>query len=116
MRKSRWQCPDRQAALAAMSDMGMSAAKIAKEICETRAAVNWALDRYGLRAARPIPRWQCPKKQAALAELSDLGLSAAQIADVIGETRGAVMWALDRYGLYAAPRGRPVTLAQRAEL
>jgi hypothetical protein len=118
MRKTRWQCREKQAALAAMSDMGMSAAEIAKKIGETRAAVNWALDRYGLRAVRAAPRWQCPKKQTALAEMSDMGLSAADIAETIGETRDAVKNVLDRYGLYAVRRGscRPVTLAERAGL
>ena len=64
------------------------------------------------------PRWQCPEKQAALAALSDMGLSADRIAKEIDESPGAVRWAMTRYGLFANPRGskKSVTLAQRAEL
>lgn len=62
------------------------------------------------------PRWQCRQKQEVLAILSGQGFSAAQIAEMIGETRNAVKNAMARYGLYASPRGsrKPVTLAQYA--
>jgi transposase len=60
--------------------------------------------------------WGCPERQAALAALSAMGLSAKEIADEIGATRDAVKNALNRYGLYATRRGsrKPVTLAERA--
>lgn len=62
-------------------------------------------------------KWQCPKKQALLAVLSDMGLSAGQIAELVGETRNAVKNAMARYGLYASPRGsvKIITLAEMAE-
>jgi hypothetical protein len=62
--------------------------------------------------------WTCPEKQAALAALSSMGLSAKEIAEELGETRGAVRNAMWRNGLFANPRGsrKPVTLAQRADL
>jgi hypothetical protein len=64
------------------------------------------------------PRWQCRQKQIVLAELSARGLSAGQIAELIGETRNAVKNAMARYGLYASPRRsrKPITLAQYASL
>jgi hypothetical protein len=51
-------------------------------------------------------RWKDPATQAALAELSAAGISAAQIADAMGESRAAVNSAMHRYGLHADPRPR----------
>lgn len=52
-------------------------------------------------------RWQDPELQARLAEMSASGLSAAKIAAALGETRGAVLQAMIRYGLFAGSgRGR----------
>ena len=56
MRKQKWTL-EQQAMLAAMSDQGMSAVRIAAEIGESAGAVNRAMCRYGL-FARSKPRRQ----------------------------------------------------------
>jgi hypothetical protein len=64
-------------------------------------------------------RWTDPVRQKQIAELSAQGLSARQIAAVIGEDPQAVAAAMSRYGLYARqgsggrpPRAKRVSLAK----
>jgi hypothetical protein len=55
-----------------------------------------------------MTRWQDPALQERLAELSARGMSAAQIAAEIGETRDAVKSAMTRYGLFASSGRRRI--------
>jgi hypothetical protein len=61
-----------------------------------------------------MKRWQDPNLQERLADMSARGMSAAQIAEQIGETRDAVKSAMSRYGLFAST-GRRLTNYSRAE-
>jgi hypothetical protein len=62
-----------------------------------------------------MTRWQDPKIQQLLADLSADGMSAQRIADQLGLTRDSVASAMSRYQLYATNkpgrRHRPITLA-----
>lgn len=53
-----------------------------------------------------MSKWQDPALQERLADASASGLSAGDIARLIGETRAAVDCAMRRYGLYADSRRR----------
>lgn len=55
-----------------------------------------------------MTRWQSPALQEQLADMSARGMSAAQIAAELGETRDAVKSAMTRYGLFASS-GRRLT-------
>lgn len=55
-----------------------------------------------------MSRWQDPSLQEELADMSARGMSAAQIAAELGETRDAVKSAMTRYGLFAS-NGRRLT-------
>jgi hypothetical protein len=57
-----------------------------------------------------MTRWQNPQLQERLAELSARGMSAAQIAEQIGETRDAVKSAMTRYGLFASTGRRRIEI------
>ena len=93
-----------------------SARQVAREVGCAEATVRRAADRHGIVRGRSFHRVEFPElhDEEALRRLTDRGLDARGIAEVIGCSRQTAGEALRRHGIYTRPR-RPSPPARRLE-